>query len=265
MFVAAMGSAFCQNPNSGSAPGQKPDFKGKSLFELRCALCHGLDGLGGEHAPDVVRRPEVKALSDEGLFNVIHDGIPQQGMPGFGDMTKKDTSEIVAYLRFLQGKSATDSTAGDPARGRELFFGKPGCSTCHRVGSHGQFAAGDLAGYARDHQISEIRDAILRPPEGQRDTATAVARDGRTFSGMIRNEDNSSLQLQDEDGRFYLLMKSTLVSVQRQSGARMPADYGQRLSSTDVDDLVGYIVREVGKPDFSSAPSGKSVEPHAQD
>jgi hypothetical protein len=80
---------------------------------------------------------------------------------------------------------------------------------------------------------------------------------------MIRNEDNSSLQLQDGDGRFYLLMKSNLVSIQRQTGAPMPVDYGQRLNTTELDDLVGYILREAFAPDLLS--SGKDEEPHTQD
>ena len=39
-------------------------------------------------------------------------------------------------------------------------------------------------------------------------------------------------------------MKSSLVSVQRKTGDPMPADYGQRLSSAELDDLVSYILRE---------------------
>ncbi len=266
IFSGAFGDARCQNSNgkeSTAAP--KPDLRGKSIFELRCALCHGLDGLGGEHAPDVVRHPTVRALSDEALINLIHDGIPQRGMPGFSEMGKEDANAVVVYLRFLQGKSAAGSMRGDPARGRELFFGKAGCSTCHVIGGQGQFTAGDLTGFARDHELDEIRDAILTPAGGQQESATAVAADGRKFSGMIRNEDNSSLQLQNEEGRFYLLMKSTLVSVQRQTGAPMPGDYGKRLSTTELDDLVSYIVSGAGTSDRPASPSGKDVEPHAQD
>ncbi len=263
MFLGTFGDALCQNSNrQESTPSLKPDLRGKSIFELRCALCHGLDGFGGEHAPDVIRRPAVRALSDPALIKLIHDGIPQRGMPGFSGMGKEDADAVVVYLRFLQGKSATGSVPGDPVRGRDLFFGKAGCSACHMMRGRGQSVAADLTGVARDHEWGEIRDAILRPSGGQQEAATAVARDGRKFSGMIRNEDNSSLQLQDGDGRFYLLMKSSLVSVQRQSGDPMPVDYGQRLSPAELDDLVGYILRA---PDVSSFPSGKDEEPHAKD
>jgi cytochrome c oxidase cbb3-type subunit III len=258
MFFGAIGNAFCQNPNrEDSTVGLKLDPRGKSIFELRCATCHGLDGLGGEHAPDISRRPDVKARSDQALLTLIHDGIPQGGMPGFTNMGKEDAQAVVAYLRFLQGKSAVDSLPGDTVRGKDLFFGKAGCSACHQIGGQGKFVAGDLSGFARDHPADEIREAILKPDETQQEAATAVTRDGRTFSGIIRNEDNASLQLQDGDGRFYLLMKSSLVSVQRKTGNPMPVDYGQRLSTNEVDDLVSYISRETG--------SGKGEEPHVQD
>ena len=160
----------------------------------------------------------MKALSDAAWLNLIHDGIPEEGMPGFPGLGGEDAHAVVAYLRSLQGRSAGNSVAGNPAQGQDLFFGKAGCTACHQIGGRGQFVTGDLAGFARDHPGDEIRDAILRPTGEPQEVATVVARDGRTFSGMLRNEDNASLQLQDGDGRFYLLMKSSVVSVQRKIG-----------------------------------------------
>jgi cytochrome c oxidase cbb3-type subunit 3 len=262
IFLGAVGNVLCQNSNGeASTAGLQPDLKGKSIFELKCATCHGLDGLGGEHAPDIARRPEMKAFSDRALIELIHDGIPEDGMPGFSDMSQEDGHAVVAYLRFLQGKSAAGSVPGDPVRGRGLFFGKAGCFACHLVGGRGQFVTGDLAGFVQDHQASEVREAILRPTGEQQEAATAVARDGRKFSGIIRNEDDGSLQLQDADGRFYLLMKSTLVSVQRKAETLMPVDYGQRLSSSELDDLVAYILHEAGAPSPPSSPSEKDEVP----
>jgi cytochrome c oxidase cbb3-type subunit 3 len=265
IFFGAVDTALCQNSNGeDSTPGPQPELKGRRVFELRCATCHGLDGLGGEHAPDIIRQTAVSSLSDQALLDLIHDGIPQGGMPAFPEMGQEDAQALVAYLRFLQGKSGGNSIAGDPVRGREVFFGKAGCAACH---SRGQSIAEDLTGFARDHDVGEIREVILRPSRDRPKTATAIARDGRKFSGMIRNEDDASLQLQDGDGRFYLLMKSSLVSVQRKTGEPMPADYGQRLSATEIDDLLGYILREARPSEVPSSPSGreKAKEHHAQD
>lgn len=270
MFFGIVSAALCQKSKSEqSTSTSQQELRGKSVFELRCATCHGLDALGGEHAPDVVRGTEVKTLSDQALLNLIHDGIPQRGMPGFSDMPGEDGHAVVAYLRFLQGTPQGDSAgafiSGDPIRGRDLFFGKAGCSACHQIVGRGQFMAQDLAEFARTHPAGEIRKAILIPAGGQQEAATAVARDGRKFSGMIRNEDNASLQLQDRDGRLYLLMKSSLVSVERKTGEPMPADYGQRLNATELDDLIGYILREAGVPDVPSSTTGKYEAPHVQD
>ena len=238
----AIGTALCQDSDGeDSTPNSQAQLRGKRVLELQCATCHGLDGLGGEHAPDIVRQTAVKTISDQALLALIHDGIPQAGMPGFPDMSKEDGQALVAYLRFLQGKSGANSVTGDPVRGRDIFFGEAGCAACHR---RGRSISEDLTGFARDHEAGEIREAIVRPTGTPPQRATAVARDGRKFSGMIRNEDNASLQLQDGDGRFYLLMKSTVMSVERKFGEPMPADYGQWLSSTELNALVGYILRE---------------------
>jgi len=258
IFFSAVGPALCQDSTRAeSTPIPPQELRGKGVFELKCATCHGLDGFGGEHGPDVIRRTAVRTLSDQALLDLIHEGITEAGMPGFPNMSKEDDQALVAYMRFLQGKSARPSAFGDPARGRDLFFGKAGCSACH---SRGKFIAEDLAGFARDHPAGEIRDAIVRPNGGPPDAATAVAQDGRKFSGMIRNEDNASLQLQDGDGRFYLLMKSSLSSVERKTGAPMPSDYGHRLNSPELEDLVAYILREARAPSPSSSPSEKDKD-----
>jgi putative heme-binding domain-containing protein len=262
VFFGAIGAVLSQKSNSQeSASIPQTELRGKTVFEMKCATCHGLDGLGGEHAPDIIRRTAVRTLSDQALLDLIHEGITEAGMPSFSNLGQESDQALVAYMRFLQGKSAAGTTRGDPVRGQDLFFGKAGCSACH---NRGALIAGDLTGFARDHSAGEIREAILRPSGVQQEGATAVARDGRKFSGMIRNEDNASLQLQEGDGRLYLLMKSSLVSVQREDGEPMPADYGQRLNATELDDLVSYILREGHAPNVPSSPSGKDEEPHVQ-
>jgi putative heme-binding domain-containing protein len=270
-FFAATGVTLCQNA-AGEQSASVSQLRGKRLFQMRCATCHGLDGLGGERAPDIRRQTEMS--TDQALLNLLHDGIPQRGMPAFTDMAKEDRRAVVAYIRLLQGNSPGNSggtSPADPIRGRELFFGKAGCSTCHQIAGQGQSIAEDITDLARDLQASEIREAILRPGGSQTESATTLAKDGRRFSGIIRNEDNASLQLQDADGRLYLFMKSSLASVQRKTGEPMPANYVQRLSPTELGDLVAYIRLKAGASNLPSSPSGKDndnrndEEPHAPD
>jgi hypothetical protein len=76
------------------------------------------------------------------------------------------------------------------------------------------------------------------------------------LSGLVRNEDNFSLQLQGTDGTFHLLMKSQITKVERTGRSLMPADYGTRLSSAELDDLVSYIARYGRRVESPSGPSG---------
>jgi cytochrome c oxidase cbb3-type subunit III len=267
VLFGAIANSPCQDSNSekkDSTPSLKSNLKGKSIFVSRCSICHGLDGRGGEHAPDIARQPAATVPSDQALLNVIHNGIPQGGMPPFGDMGKEDSQALVAYLRVLQGKSDVGSTPGDPARGHDLFFGKAGCSGCHAIRGQGQPTAGDLTGYGQGHRAGDIRDAILNHGGRHEEIATAVAHDGRKFSGTIRNEDNISIQLQDDDdrdGRFYLLMKSSLVSIQRRTGTATHVDYEKQLSKTEFNNLVSYLAREAGSPDKPLPPPEKDSTP----
>jgi mono/diheme cytochrome c family protein len=152
--------ALSQTQSQGS--GEK-DFKralvaGKETFASTCANCHGLDGRGGEHAPDIAERPRVQQLPDAELFKIIENGIPGAGMPAFHSLESSNIRAVVTYLRTLQGTGKPVKLAGDPARGETIFFGNAGCSGCHMVAGKGGYIASDLSAYARTHSVEQVRN-----------------------------------------------------------------------------------------------------------
>src|SRR5271169_3941417 len=69
-------------PQGSRKKDSKPTFvSGRQTFASTCANCHGLDGRGGERAPNIAERPRVQQLSDAQLFKIIENGIPETGMP----------------------------------------------------------------------------------------------------------------------------------------------------------------------------------------
>jgi cytochrome c oxidase cbb3-type subunit 3 len=135
--------------------------------------------------------------------------------------------------------------AGDPQKGKTLFYGKARCAECHMIDGAGGFIAADLSAYGRTRAPDEIREAITKPDkEGgtSRGVVAVAMRDGQKISGVLRNEDNFSLQLQTLDGVFHLLVKSDVESLVRQPESLMPADYGTTLGWSEVDDLIAYLV-----------------------
>jgi putative heme-binding domain-containing protein len=220
--------------------------QGKQSFASHCGRCHGLDGRGGEHGPDIATNPAVQGLANAELERVVRDGLPSQGMPSFSALGPKGVQSVVAYLRVLQGKQTKVMVQGDSERGKNLFFGGARCSECHIARGEGGFLGPDLSEYALAHSPDDIRNAILKPEADQSvrgDVITAVTRSGETLTGIARNEDNFSLQLQTPDGAFHLLMKSELASLRREPRSLMPSDYGTKLSKTDLDDLIGFLER----------------------
>jgi cytochrome c oxidase cbb3-type subunit III len=254
---------------SGAAPqlaksaGQKSKSQaglvaGRQLFATSCASCHGLDGRGGERAPNILVRPEVERMRDADLSRVIREGTPSQKMPAFGSsLDSAAIAEVIAYLRkLLQGTARPAPFPGDPVAGKALYFGKAGCADCHMINGSGGFFGADLSAYASSHNVSEIRGAITNPSEnadGREKTVVVITREGERLTGIARNEDNFSLQLQTTDGTFHLLMKSEVERIDYLPQSLMPADYEQRLNAREIDDLVSFLMRSAAEASKSPA------------
>jgi cytochrome c oxidase cbb3-type subunit 3 len=219
--------------------------QGRQTFASTCASCHGLDGRGGERAPNIAESPKVQRLSDTQIAHIIENGIPGTGMPAFHSLESSNIKTVVTYLRTLQGAKKPVKLPGDPTRGETIFFGKAGCSSCHMVAGRGGFIASDLSGYARTHDVEQIRNAITGPaPSSDRQArmATATTRIGEKYEGRIRNEDNFSLQLQTLDGTFHFIAKVDLEGLEYSSQTLMPSNYGSALSTNELNDLVSYLL-----------------------
>jgi len=225
---------------------------GQRAFESSCAPCHGLNGKGGERAPDIATRPEIVSLSDSGLLKVLREGNPQGGMPPFAGLGSAKLAGIVNYLRFLQGKRKTPTVMVNAENGKEVFSGNGGCSDCHMVHGSGGFLGPDLSDYGASHSVEDIRSAIVsadKRPGIHKGLAKATTRDGRQISGLVRNEDNLSVQLQAQDGTFYSLDKSDLSELIFESEPLMSDNYGSKLSKAELDQLVGYLLTVVDAKD----------------
>jgi cytochrome c oxidase cbb3-type subunit 3 len=224
----------------------EPDTQGGKMFARACAGCHGLDARGGEHAPNIVSGPRAQNLTEADYLRIIRDGVPGAGMPSFRSrFSNEELQSVVAYLKSMQTKPTARPIAGDPSRGRSLFFGKAQCAKCHMAEGQGGFLGPDLTDYATHHAADVLRLAIVEPNKNldpRNYVLTVVTRNGTKFSGLARNEDNFSLQLQAEDGTFHLLDKADIAEVTRKPQSIMPDNYGSTLRPEEISALVDYIM-----------------------
>ena len=253
-------SAARKNPAGGSAAED-----GRKTFESICATCHGLDGRGGERGPDLVSRAEVVAKSDAELQEILKVGKTAAGMPSFAGYEAERVASIVGYLRTLQGRNKAVRLPGNPVQGKMLFFGKAKCSECHMIGGRGGFFGQDLTRYAGKRDVDGIRAAIINPNKDldpRRGLVTVVLADSNRLTGLPRNEDNFSLQLQTPDGTFHLLNKADILRLTYDGKSAMPADYGSTLSTTELNDVVSFLLRTV---DAEKASKAKEAEDDVDD
>lgn len=227
---------------SASKSGLSED-DGARTFATTCASCHGLDGRGGERGPDIVSSREAQKLSSAMLSRIVRDGVPGTGMPSFRAFGPKKIQAIAQYVRQLQGQNQAVSLSGHPAEGKALFFGKAKCADCHMVSGTGGFIGSDLSSYGRTKSATQIRRALIDSNGGLHERAKSVAvtlADGKSFNGIVRNEDNFSVQLQTFDGAFVLLDKSAIRGIERQPEAL--ADSAARLSPQEIDHIASYLI-----------------------
>src|SRR3989442_9849919 len=153
---------------------------GKQLFAGACSACHGPNGEGG-HGPSLVDGWQIRRASDEDLFNAIKKGVPGTDMPPSSFPDDK-IRLLAAFVRSLSRPAISSAVTGDAAAGREIFFGKGGCSACHMIRGQGGFPGPDLSGIGTTRTLRQLRESLLDPSARISPTfraVTATTSDGR--------------------------------------------------------------------------------------
>jgi PQQ-dependent dehydrogenase (methanol/ethanol family) len=131
--------------------------------------------------------------------------------------------------------------AGDSIAGKEFFFGKGQCSTCHMVHGSGKSNGPDLSDVGRKSTLREL-EAVLDNPTSQigiHTTPTCPSwafcpdeswvvvnvhlRSGANIRGFARNRSNRDIQLQDFQGKMHFLTSAEYDQITRDNASYMPA------------------------------------------
>jgi alcohol dehydrogenase (cytochrome c) len=242
---------------------------GEKVFATRCAGCHGADGAGGEHAPTIVENGRRRASGN--LRDTIKNGIKEGGMPAF-DFSDEELNAVVAHINALRAPAVDHPAPGDAAAGQSVFFGAGNCTRCHTIKGRGGVLGPDLTNVAKERRLGQIEQALRRPDSlttaGYR-PVTVRLKDGKTLSGIAKNESNYDLQLQGSDGVLHLLSKSEIAQETREPESLMP-----RAPESEVPNLLAFLSRltnetapsvNVGMADQSRISFEQIVHPAAGD
>lgn len=244
-WLAASALLVAQKPSETHPPGKNPHLGNKAsirsglpLYRVRCGDCHGLDATG-YRGPDLTA--VLGGMPDERLFQTIRKGVPGTEMQP-STIPDDDVLMIIAYLRDMNAAAPVDKPIGNVENGARLFASQ--CTTCHRVGDRGGRLGPDLsrvgAARSRPALVREIRTPSEWVPPAY-ETVTLVTKDGQKIRAVKKNEDVFSIQIMDTRERIQGYLKAGLQEVIYEKASLMPAYGTDRLSESDLNDLVGYL------------------------
>lgn len=240
-FGACLFLAAALYAQTNYTPGEVAD--GHRLYLANCAGCHGPEG---DAVPGVTlgNGKFRHASSDDDIVQIVRNGISGTAMPP-GNFSPTQAHVMVAYLRSL-AEAAAGSAAGVgvPSRGEVIFDGKGECLACHRVRASGSRLAPDLTDIGNLRTTAELERSILDPNAevlAQNRFVRVIPKDGQPIVGRLLNQDTFSVQLLDGNNRLLSLLRSGLKDVVFVNDSMMPS-YQGKLSSTELQDLVSYLV-----------------------
>ena len=187
--------------------------RGRALYGVNCAFCHGADTRGGDSGPSLLRSGTV--LDDKNgelMAPVIQNGRTDRGMPKF-NLTEGQISDIAAFVHTFKAAGYDESRqkppsilVGDAAAGRTYFAAK--CASCHS-------AEKDLRGIAsRITDEKQLQQTLLMPGGGRGGrgapvaaaatamTAIVTLASGEKIEGRVERMDDFTVSLVTSDGQY---------------------------------------------------------------
>ena len=144
---------------------------------------------------------------------------------------------LAAYRECLEG--------GDAQRGRRLAHDRVdlSCVRCHRMDEYGGLVGPSLSNIGARQSREYLLEAIVLPDRTIAkgfESVLVTTDEGRVISGVVRSEDDDSLQLIQPDGAPLVVAKANIESRQR-AISPMPADLATKLTPFELRDLVEYL------------------------
>jgi cytochrome c oxidase cbb3-type subunit III len=120
-YAAQMAERAAQSPDvseemlAAMAADPSSVTEGKSVYATNCAQCHGAQGEGGI-GPNLTDSYWLHGGSPTDIHAVVHNGVPDKGMPGWGPVLgAKGVQQVTAFLLSVRNTNV----AGKAPQGEE--------------------------------------------------------------------------------------------------------------------------------------------------
>ncbi len=141
----------------------------------------------------------------------------------------------------LKAFTGVSSLPGQPTKGAAVF--NRTCAACHASHGLGHDVGPNLTEF-RGKSVDDFLLAIVDPNAGINPNFIAYqieTTDGRSLSGIVRNETASGLTLLQAGGAKESLLRGGISEIRASSQSLMPEGLEQGLSPQDMADLIAWL------------------------
>jgi putative heme-binding domain-containing protein len=118
------------------------------------------------------------------------------------------------------------------------------------IRGEGGYLGPDLSNLGVTQNLARIREGLLNPNKrftSGFDPVVVTLSDGTSVRGVAKNYSNYAAQVLDSDGKLHLLDRAN-VKLEFREMSWMPADYSERLSEAEIDNLIAFLSRQSVRP-----------------
>ena len=248
---------------AGAGPSDKPPVdpaaadRGRRTWASECIDCHGTQARGTDKGPNLVRSLIVlrdRYGSQLGPF--LKQGHRLQSGASGSALSDAQIEDLAHFVRQrvndgLRGSplyQPQNVLTGNAKAGQAFFNGEGKCTTCHAPG-------GNLAGIGAKLEPIDIQQRFLFPgvgrggrgrgaaagpnPNGPRVSVTPAG--GKTVSGALVQIDDFYVSLRTAEGTPHTFRITPGTKVERQDPLAFHVDLLDRLTDTQMHDVVAYL------------------------
>jgi quinoprotein glucose dehydrogenase len=202
-----------------------------------------------------MKGPAAAGLLGKSMDRLLKGAVPAEARLDLIEAAERHaTGELKGKLaRYEAGRRKGDRfgkwreslVGGDAENGRRIFLYKNEvyCQRCHRAHGEGGEVGPDLTGVGGRQKRDYLLESIVEPNKQIAkgfETVVLTLSNGTTRSGVLKKEDDRSVQLMTPEGKLIVVPKDKIE--ERQAGkSSMPEDLVKYLSRSEVRDLVEFL------------------------
>lgn len=171
-------------------------------------------------------------------------------------------AKIVAGPRQLSPEEMAKVVAavkehGDPARGEEIFRrAELNCLKCHSIGDAGGLVGPNMLSLGATAQIDYVVDSLLNPGKNIKEgyqTVVVQTIEGKVLSGIKLRQSDTDLFIRDSEDKEVAIPLNQ-IEEQNNGASLMPTGLADRLTESEMRDLVAFLSALGRLPDFTVKP-----------